>query len=74
MTEYRIFVREVHIQEYTIEANNEQQAIDMVQDGQGYLDEQGFEYSHTLDTSLWTIRIEDTNDMDYKPTGVFNNV
>jgi hypothetical protein len=58
-------VREVHIQPYVVEIDDgpagmpeekiEQIAKDIVRDGGGEILEAGFEYSHTLDSSLWTV-------------------
>lgn len=51
---YRIQVREVWIQGIEVEASNLQEAIEKIKDGDGDIDENDFEYSHTLDPDTWT--------------------
>jgi hypothetical protein len=55
MKKFRVLVREVHIQPTIIEADSKEEALKKVFDGEGELDTQGFEYSHTLDTDTWTV-------------------
>lgn len=52
---FRVNVREVHIQGYAVEAENKAEAKRIVEEGGGALDEGFFEYSHTLDSDLWTV-------------------
>jgi hypothetical protein len=51
--EYIVSVREVHIQEVLIEADSPEQAIEKVVKGEG--ENLDGEYSHTLDSDLWTV-------------------
>ncbi len=52
---FAVFVREVHVQKYLIEATNESAAIQAVADGEGEIvEENGMEDSHSLDPDLWT--------------------
>jgi len=54
-TKYIVSVREVHIQMVEIEADSEEDAIELVGEGYGdYLDNT-LELSHTMDMDLWTI-------------------
>lgn len=55
---YIVNVREVHIQPYEVEAISPEDAAQAVADGEGDLIEGGFEYSHTLDRSLWDMTDE----------------
>lgn len=55
MKEYIVGVREVHVQQVKVKANNPKEAIRKVSEGEGlYLDNK-IEYSHTLDPSTWDI-------------------
>lgn len=56
MPYYVVETREVHIQGWFIEAKDELEAKDKVRGAEGVIIEAQFEYSHTLDTDLWTIR------------------
>jgi hypothetical protein len=55
METFIVFVREVHIQPVTIEADTPEDAIQRVADGQGHADYDMLEYSHTLDPETWTV-------------------
>jgi hypothetical protein len=55
MNKYIVLVREVHIQGHIVEALTPEIAKEVVRAGGGELDEAYFEYSHTLDPSLWTV-------------------
>ncbi len=51
-------VREVHVQSVRVAAKDADEAKDKVRKGEGdYLDD-GLEYSHTLDSELWTAEEE----------------
>ncbi len=52
---FNVLVREVHIQAYEVEAKNEDEATEKVDNQEGSIIEEYFEYSHTLDRSLWTV-------------------
>lgn len=54
-TKYTVSVREVHIQLVDIEADNEQDAIERVKQGEGRTWDAGLEYSRTLPTDTWTV-------------------
>lgn len=54
LKKFKVVVREVHTQEYTVEAENKEAAIKVVLDGGGKIDESAFEYSHTLPPNTWT--------------------
>ena len=59
---YRPFivsVKEVHTQEYRVSAKTAKEAISMVVEGEGEIDESSFEYSHTLPADSWTVREEE---------------
>jgi hypothetical protein len=55
MSKFVVFVREVHVQGYGVDANDEKDAIEKVRHGCGELLESHFEYSHTLDSETWTV-------------------
>ena len=55
MPKYEVRVKEVHIQPYFVEAESEQEAIKVVEDGGGEIDESGFEYSCMLDSDEWNV-------------------
>jgi len=56
---FRVEVQEVHTQDYLVRANDEEDAINKVYDGKGQIDESHFEYSHTLDSNLWSAHEEE---------------
>ena len=56
---YIVMVREVHIQGYEVEADSPENAKEKVFQGNAYLREDFFEYSYTLDSSLWTVDLLD---------------
>ena len=58
MKMYRVMVREVHVQQVDIEADNEKDAIEGVQMGEGEMQDNRLEYSHTLDPELWTVEVD----------------
>ncbi len=48
-------VREVHVQPYKVWARTPEEAVRIVEDGGGEMIEDGFEYSHTLDSEVWMV-------------------
>jgi len=52
---YMVEVREVHSQGYYVEADSPERAIEMIEDGEGDIQEAMFDYSHTLDSEDWTV-------------------
>lgn len=57
MTIYRVFVREVHVQGVVVEAEDENQAIEKVGNGEGCYENDALEYSDTMETSTWTTEL-----------------
>jgi len=55
MKKYIVGIKEVHIQEYEIEAKNEQDAKERA-GMEGELLEDCFEYSHSLESETWTVK------------------
>ena len=55
MPEYIVNVREVHIQPYAVTADSPEEAMQIVEDGGGEIDEAGFEYSRTLGQDEWSV-------------------
>jgi hypothetical protein len=55
MKNFIVSVREVHIQPYFVEAEDEKDAIKKVEDGEGEIVDADFEYSHSLDSNTWTV-------------------
>jgi len=63
---YIVKMKEVWIQEVEIEADNAEEAVDLVADGQGDFvglakgekipEREGFEFSHTLDRDDWEVK------------------
>lgn len=53
MPKYTVLVREVHVSHMEIEAENPEDAVDKVYNGDG--NEVLCEYSHTLDSNEWTV-------------------
>lgn len=47
--EFRVKVREVHVQDYVVEANTEKEAIELVAKGNGAAVDNTLEYSHMAD-------------------------
>jgi hypothetical protein len=58
MNKFIVSVREVHVQGYRVNADDEESAKDVVRAGGGDLLEERFEYSHTLDSETWSVEIE----------------
>jgi hypothetical protein len=54
---YTVYTREVHVQGYEVEADSEQEAIRKIEDMEGSLIEDYFEFSHMLDSSTWTAEL-----------------
>ena len=50
---YIVGVREVHVSSMKITAESKEQAIDLIKEGDG--EEVNLEYSHTLDSDLFTV-------------------
>lgn len=55
---YKVLIREVHIQPYSVEAEDEKEAKAIVSNGEGSIIEEELEYSHTLDPETWTVEKE----------------
>ncbi len=55
MKDFLVRKREVWIQYVRITAENEQDAIAKVEDGDGDEEENLFEYSHTMDPDRWDV-------------------
>jgi hypothetical protein len=59
-------VHEVHIQPYFVYAEDEDQAKEAVEMGDGTMMEDSMYFSHTLDHDLWTVREPDKTEIaDY---------
>ena len=53
---YIIGVREVHVRHYRVQASNESEAIQLVNDLDASVEDIAFEeYSHTLDRDTWSV-------------------
>ena len=55
MKTFEVIVREVHTQSYLIQAENEEQAADLIEEGGGEIIESSFAYSHMLDKDTWEV-------------------
>jgi hypothetical protein len=55
MNKFIVNVREVYVQGYKVTADDEETAKAIVRAGGGVIDEDRFEYSHTLDSETWTV-------------------
>ena len=53
MAKYYIGIREVHVSTVVVEADSEDEALDLAADGAG--EEVMLEYSHTMDRSHFTL-------------------
>ena len=53
-----VLVREVHITAYQVEAKDAADAIEKVQGGEVDTVDNSTEYSHALDSDLWTVEDE----------------
>lgn len=62
MKKYIVNIREVHLQPIEIEAESPEEAIRLVQDGDGEGDYTNGEYSHTLDSDTWTVEEKKENE------------
>ena len=58
---YIVEVYEVWIQPHTVEAENEEEAKDIIRDGGGEIMEDGLEYSRSMDSENWYV----TKEKDY---------
>jgi hypothetical protein len=61
MKKFIVLVREVHVQQINVEADNLDEAIKIVEDGGGAMVDGTLEYSHTLDPEFWTVYDFDTD-------------
>lgn len=59
MPKFRVIRREIHVQGVLVEAGTPEQAVEIVREGGGELDEAHFEYSHTMSPDSWTVEVED---------------
>ena len=74
MKKFIVSVREVHIQMVEVEAENEEEAKDKVLAGDGVHRDDSLEFSHTLDSELWTV--EETawgSDKSHAPDCAYRN-
>lgn len=57
LKEYRVAIMERWAQYYTVKAKSPEQAIQLVQEGEGDMKEgpMGFEYRDTMDTETWEV-------------------
>ncbi len=51
---FNVSVREVHIQQISVIAESSEEAIHLVEEGEGTPLDNTLEYSHTLETDTWT--------------------
>ena len=56
-------VQEVHLQFVAIEANSPEEAKALVEAGEG--NNAGMEYSHTLESDMWTVRDPNPEEMEF---------
>lgn len=61
MTRYRVQIAEVHYQGYIVDAENEKDAIDMIANGEGDMDEGDMSYHTSLPIDKWLI-VEEPGD------------
>ena len=57
MAKRRVIVREVWLQAYDVEAETDEEAIDLVKGGTVYSAEDGFEFSHQMSSEYWTVEV-----------------
>ena len=57
MAVYYIGIREVHVSTVKVDANSEEEALELARDGAG--EEVMLEYSHTMDSSHFTVEREE---------------
>jgi hypothetical protein len=55
---FLVSVREVHVQQFRVEAETENEALIKVSSGDGECLDNALEYSHSLDTDTWTVEEE----------------
>lgn len=55
MKTFRVTTKEVHNQDYLVQADSKSDAIAKVSDHEGEIDESSFEYSHMLDQESWWV-------------------
>ncbi len=64
---YIVGVREVHVRHYSVQAENEEEAKDLVyQQAESVVDMSFEEYSHCLDRETWSV--EEVPDKDDSPS------
>ena len=52
---FRVTVKEIHSQDYIVEANSKEEAKGIIENGGGEMDEGSFCYDYTLESDYWTI-------------------
>jgi hypothetical protein len=62
MEKFIVYVREVHVQGYRVDAKDAKEAVAKVENGEGDLLDSHFEYSHTLDSETWTAEKENEDE------------
>jgi len=55
---YRVTTKEVHNQDYIVEANSPDEAKEIVADGGGNMDESSFCYDYMLEPEYWLVKEE----------------
>lgn len=58
---YRVFVKEVWVQAFDIEAESKEEAIKLITEGDGDIVQDELDYSHSLDPDTWTVEELDEN-------------
>lgn len=61
MKTYRVFVKEVWVQAFDIEAESKEEAIKLITEGDGDIVQDELDYSHSLDPDTWTVEELDEN-------------
>lgn len=54
-----VAVREVHVQDYKVEAETKEEAIQKINNCEGEVLEGRMEYSHALESDTWTVSEEE---------------
>jgi hypothetical protein len=54
---FTVTTKEIYDQSYIVKANNKDDAIKKVKDGDGEIDEASFEYNRIMSSRFWTVEV-----------------
>jgi len=57
MPKFNVYVREVHVQKFEVEAESAGEAVAKISEGDGDIVDNALEYSHCLDKNTWEVEL-----------------